>query len=149
VGDFTWSTLFGALVVLINGTAFGVWLKTRPRMAEIQSHREESEAARLGARVDTLEKMVDRLHSKIDQERAEHDALITVMRHRLNNSREVLRSMITLLRVAPEKVSVALDRIEAMMAEQEKQEAAEKAAFHAVRLAAVAATDDRVRGTSV
>lgn len=138
VGGFTWSAFFGLLAVLINGTAVGIWLRTRPRMAEIASLRDESEAVRLATRVDTLEKMVERLHAKIDQERAEHDALMSIMRHRVANSRATLKAIVMMLRVNPDKVADALNQIDSMLAEQEAAERDERAAFDRARMAAAA-----------
>jgi phage shock protein A len=126
------------LAVLINGTAVGVWLRTRPKMAELQNQRDESESARLAARVDTLEKMVDRLHAKIDQERAEHDALMAIMRHRVANSRATLKAIVMMLRVNPDKVTEALNQIESMIGEQESAEREEREAFDRARMSAAA-----------
>ena len=41
VTNFTWSAFFGLLAVIINGTAFGVWLKTRPVTRKIDVDADE------------------------------------------------------------------------------------------------------------
>lgn len=141
VAGWSWTTIMVTVLNVLVGGGLVAWIKTRPKMAEIQTQREESEAARLSARVETLEKMVERLHAKIDQERAEHDALMSIMRHRVANSRATLKAIVMMLRVNPDKVTEALNQIEAMLSEQEMAEREERAAFDRARMTAAAIKD--------
>lgn len=121
---------WGAVISLINlivGGALVAWVKLRPKMRELNQTAEERLRDDLIARVEKLER-------KLDEERAHHDAIISLMRHRLNNSDQCVDALLMLLRTAPEKVTEAIATIEAMRERQRSNEATERAAIHAAAI---------------
>lgn len=66
VTNFTWSAFFGLLAVIINGTAFGVWLKTRPAMKKLEIDREAGALATRGEDMDDMRKRISDLETKVD-----------------------------------------------------------------------------------
>lgn len=129
---------------LVLASAVAILLKAWQPFAALKQARELGETARLSARVEALEGMVERLHAKIDQERAEYDAMMSIMRHRVNNSRMALKSIVMMLRVNPDKVTEALGQIESMMVEQEAAEREEKAALDLSRMTAAAVKEGTI-----
>jgi len=132
VTNFTWSAFFGLLLTVINGTAVGIWLKTRPvsRKIEVDAHQ------RLR---DDLIGRVDKLERKLDEERAQHEAVVSIMRHRLDNSDQCIEALLLVLDDddLPPKLKRAVTAIKAMRERQRFDEALEKATIHAANVAAM------------
>lgn len=66
VTNFTWSALFGLIAVLINGTAFGVWLKTRPLMKQRENERELTALTARAEDMDDMRKRIGDLETKVE-----------------------------------------------------------------------------------
>jgi hypothetical protein len=128
VHGFTWTTALVGLLNLLVGGGLVAWIKQRPRMKEIQANADERLRTDLITRVEKLER-------KIDAERDRYEALIAIMRHRLNNSDQCIDALLMLLETAPERVADAVSMIKEMRSRQREAEAAEKAAFHAANIA--------------
>jgi hypothetical protein len=128
VHGFTWTTALVGLLNLLVGGGLVAWIKQRPRMKEIQANADERLRTDLITRGEKLER-------KIDAERDRYEALIAIMRHRLNNSDQCIDALLMLLETAPERVADAVSMIKEMRSRQREAEAAEKAAFHAANIA--------------
>lgn len=131
VTNFTWSAFFGLVVAVINGTALGWWIKTRPNMRKLDQDADQRLRDDLIARVDKLER-------KLDEERAQHEAVVSIMRHRLNNSDQCIEALLLVLDDddLPPKVKRAVTAIKAMRERQRSDEALEKATIQAAQIAA-------------
>lgn len=128
VHGFPWATVLFALANLLCGGAFVAWVKSRPRLKEIEQSTEEKLRADLLTRVEKLEQ-------KLEEKEAQHAAEMAIMRHRVNNSDQCLDALLLLLEQSPGKVKDAVARIKDMRARQREAEATEKAAFHAAAIA--------------
>jgi len=126
---FTWTTALVGLLNLLVGGALVSWIRSRPRLKEIEVDADSDLRKDLLKRVETLER-------KLDEERAIHEAQIAIMRHRLNNSDQCIDALLMLLETSPDKVSEAVGMIKEMRARQREAEAQEKAAFHAAKISA-------------
>ena len=135
VTNFTWSAFFGLVVAVINGTALGWWIKTRPNMRKLDQDADQRLRDDLIARVDKLER-------KLDEERVQHDAVLAIMRHRLNNSDQCIEALLLVLddEDLPPKVKRAVTTIKLMRERQRTDEALEKATIHAAQITAKADT---------
>lgn len=133
VTNFTWSAFFGLVVAVINGTALGWWIKTRPNMRKLDQDADQRLRDDLIARVDKLER-------KLDEERVQHDAVLAIMRHRLNNSDQCIEALLLVLddEDLPPKVKRAVATIKLMRERQRTDEALEKATIHAAQITAKA-----------
>jgi hypothetical protein len=131
VTNFTWSAFFGLLAVIINGSAFGIWLKTRPTNRKLDIDADQRLREDLISRVEKLER-------KLDEERAQHEAVVSIMRHRLNNSDQCIEALLLVLDDddLPPKVKRAVTAIKQMRDRQRSEEAVEKATIQAARIAA-------------
>lgn len=128
VHGFNWTAVLVGILNLLVGGGLVAWIKQRPRMKEIEISAEERFRTDLATRVEKLEK-------KIDAERDRYEALIAIMRHRLNNSDQCIDALLMLLETSPDKVAEAVQMIKEMRARQREAEATEKAAFHAANMA--------------
>lgn len=128
---FGWGAIFGLLNLLLGGGILTAWVKLRPKMRELEKNAEEKLRDDLIARVEKLEK-------KLDEERVSHEAEMTVMRHRLNNSEQCLDALLLLLKAAPNKVAEAVKHIEEMRVRHKSEEALEKGAIVAAKIAVAA-----------
>lgn len=124
VHGFTWTTALVGLLNLLVGGALVSWIRSRPSLRQIEQTAEDK------LRKDLLTR-VEKLEQKIDAERDRYEALIAIMRHRLNNSDQCIDSLLLLLEQSPNKVKEAVAMIKEMRARQRDAEATEKAAFHA------------------
>lgn len=124
VAGFTW-TAAGVWTLVAGGVtaAIGAWIKSRPKMREIEAGTEEKLRSDLIVRVEKLER-------KLDEKEAQHTAEMAIMRHRVNNSDQCLDALLLLLEQSPSKVKEAVAKIKEMRERQRVAEAAEKAAFH-------------------
>jgi len=131
VSGFSWTTAFvGLLNVLVAG-ALVAWIKGRPKMRELEKTADEK------LRDDLLTR-VTKLEIRLEEERAQHDASMSVMRHRLNNSDQCLDALLMLLETSPEKVTEAVAIVKTMRERQRIAEALEKAAIHAAKISVTA-----------
>ena len=143
VTNFTWSAFFGLVVAVINGTALGWWVKTRPNMRKLEVNADQQFRTDLLARVTKLEAELKetRTHyeERIDRLSAANDAAERIARHQLNNAKMRFRALVMLLKRLPnppEGLTAILNDIEAMEHEQSLAEAAEKGAVAAAKITA-------------
>lgn len=136
VTNFTWSALFGLLAVVINGTGLGIWLRTRPNMKKLEVDADQRLRDDLLTRVEKLER-------KLDEERAQHEAVVSIMRHRLNNSDQCIEALLLVLDDddLPPKVKRAVTAIKEMRVRQRETEAIEKATIAAAKITATSFSD--------
>lgn len=133
-GDFTWTAAgawasFLALVGIIVRQV-GPWRK-------ISVDAETVFRDNLIARVEKLERDLQRKDQEGEQLRRLHNAERAVDRHRINNLQQCFDAMLMMIDAAPEKAAEIVTKIREMRAEQLKAEALEKAAVHEVAINAV------------
>lgn len=137
VAGFTWTAAgaWGAFLTLL-----AVVVKQWVPIKRMTISADEKLRADLISRVEKLERTLDdeRAQRKADEarERANHEAVIALMRHRLNNSDQCIDALLMLLKSSPEKVREAVLMIEEMRTRQRLEEAAEKASIHAAHIVA-------------
>lgn len=127
VTNFTWSALFGLIAVLINGTAFGVWLKTRPATRKLDYDRESN-------LLELVTKRLEALEAKLEAERARHEAERSLDRHRINNMDQALNYLFLVFEKRPDQAAEVIQAVKEMRARHLEAEAMEKAAIHAAAL---------------
>lgn len=135
---FGWGAVVGILNLILGGGAFATWLKNRPKMREIAQVAEKTLQDGLLARVTALESANTAQGLRFETERAQHEATMAVMRHRLNNMTMCLDALLLLIEQDPSKAADAAVKIREMRAQQMAAEAAEKAAVRAATIAATA-----------
>lgn len=134
VTGWTWTTKLVALLnVMVGGGIGAAWIRSRPKMRELEKSAEE----RLR---DDLINRVEKLERKLDEERTQHEAVVTLLRHRLNNSDQCIDALLMLLEAAPDRVPEAVSKIKEMRARQRTDEAIEKGAYLGAKTAAAGAT---------
>ncbi len=133
--------LAGLNILFGTGTlgAFAVWIKTRPKMREISLTAEEKLRDDLMKRVEKLEADAAAAAINREAERAQHEAAMQIMRHRVNNSDQCLDALLLLLKTSPDKVDQAVGHIEAMRARQKEEIALERGAQAGAKVATTAA----------
>lgn len=127
-----WGAIFGLLNLLLGGGAFATWLKNRPAM---QLNRQTAEEK---LRDDLIER-VGKLEQDAKVERAQHEAVVSLMRHRLNNSEQCLDLLMALLEQAdelPERVRKAITLTKELRQKHKDAEALERSTMQAAVLAA-------------
>jgi hypothetical protein len=134
-----WGAIFGFINLVLGSGAVVAWIKLRPKMRELNQSAEERLRDDLMARVEKLETAVEGAAALLQAERAQHEAEMTIMRHRVNNSDQCLDALLLLLKAAPEKVDQAVKHIEEMRERQKKEIAAEKGAQAGAKVATTAA----------
>lgn len=134
-----WGAVLNAVELILGGGALTAWLRTRPKMRELNQTAEEKLRDDLIARVQRLEADAVTNAALREAERARHEAEMSIMRHRVNNSDQCLDALLLLLKTAPEKVDQAVQHIETMRARQNAEIAAEKGAQIGAQVAATAA----------
>ena len=157
VTNFTWSAFFGLLLTVINGTAVGIWLRTRPKMKELDQSADDRLRDSLLARVeklesdltaqrvfyeDKLDKLTAAHDAKFEKLQAEYEGAAQIARHELANAKMRFRALVMLLKRLPnppEGLTAILADIEAMEAEQARAEAAEKGARAGAKIAGTGA----------
>lgn len=123
----------GLLAVIVR--QWGPWMTIAQggRRADIEG---------MGRRIAELEKRLDLQQvthdRKIEAERAQHDAEISIFRHRMNNLDQCLTMLLMLIEQDPDKAREAAARVRSMRERQEADERAEKAAISAARVQATA-----------
>lgn len=129
---FGWGAVFGFLNLLGIGGILTAWVKLRPRMRELEKAAEEKLRDDLIARVERLER-------RLEEERTQHEATMSIMRHRLTNSDQCIEALLLVLDDddLPPKVKRAVNAIKAMRDRQRGEEALEKATIQAAALARV------------
>jgi hypothetical protein len=140
VHGWTWSAGLLSLLNLIVGGAVVAWIKQRPRMRELEQSGEKTLQEGLLTRVTALEAANTTQALRFEAERAQHEATMAVMRHRLNNMTMCLDALLLLIEQDPSKAAGAAIRIREMRSQQMAAEATEKATVHAATIQATAAT---------
>jgi len=137
IHGFSLNSALLMIIAIINGTAVGHWIKNRPAMRKLG--KEADEKLR-----DDLILRIEKLEQKLDEERASHDAVVSLMRHRLNNSDQCIEALLLVLDDddLPPKVKRAVAAIKAMRERQRSDEAIEKATIHAARIVATASAEE-------
>lgn len=77
---------------------------------------------------------IEKLESKIDQQRVSYEAEIGVLRHGLNNVTACLDALLLLIEAAPEAAREHAARVRKMMADQAATQEREKAVIRAARI---------------
>ena len=131
VTGFSWTTIMVTLLNLLVGGGLVAWVKTRPKMRELEKTAEEKLRDDLISRVEKLERQGE-------EERARHEAVVAIMRHRLNNVTQCLDALLMLIEQDPLKAQEAAARVREMRSRQEAAEAAEKTALHIANITAKA-----------
>ena len=134
-----WGAIFGLLNLLLGGGVVTAWVKLRPKMRELEQTAEGKLRDDLMDRVRKLEADASTQAALREAERARHEAEMSIMRHRVNNSDQCLDALLLLLKTAPEKVDQAVHHIEAMRARQREEIAAEKGAQAGAQVAVTSA----------
>lgn len=140
---FGWGAVFALLNLILGGGVFASWVRSRPKMREIQRSAEEKLRDDLIARVEKLESRLEetRTHyeSKLEKLGADYEVAQRTARHELNNVKMRFRALVMLLKRLPnppEMLVAILADIESMEAEQMHAEALEKGAVSAAKIAA-------------
>ena len=136
VSGFSWTTVFTLLLNLLVGGALVGWIKTRPKMRELEQTAEERF-------IDTLSKRVSNLEDDLKNERIRHDAEASLLRHRANNSDQCLDALLLLLESMddlPDRVKRALGSVKEMRVRQKQEEALEKGAMKGAQLTQIVNT---------
>lgn len=137
VQGLTWTGgLLAILNLLVGG--FGVaWLKSRPAMRKIDKDADQKLR-------DDLIHRVEKLERKLDEERASHESIVALMRHRMNNSDQCIEALLLVLDDddLPPKVKRAVAAIKVMRERQRTDEALEKATINAARIAVAGAAKE-------
>ena len=139
VSGWSWTTAMVGLLNLLVGGALVAWIKQRPKMRELEQTAEGKLREDLMERVRKLEADAATQAAIREAERARHEAEMSIMRHRVNNSDQCLDALLLLLKTAPEKVDQAVHHIEAMRARQREEIATEKGAQAGAQVAVTAA----------
>jgi hypothetical protein len=140
-GVWTGVILAGIGVISLVIRQWGPWkiIDGDQRRADIEG---------MGKRIAELEARLDRQttqhEAKLDQERAQHSAEIQIMRHRMNNLDQCLTMLLALIELDPERAREAAARVRQMRERQEANEAAEKSAIAAARIAPLATPEERL-----
>lgn len=92
----------------------------------------------MGKRIADLERRLDQQQvsheRKIEAERAQHEAELSIFRHRMNNLDQCLTMLLMLIEQDPDKAREAAARVRTMRERQEADERAEKATINAARV---------------
>jgi hypothetical protein len=154
VHGWSYGSIGIALLNVLLGGGLVAWIKSRPKMRELEKQSEEKLRDDLISRVTKLEsdlkeqrtyyeEKLDKLSTaydtKVDRLQAEHEAAARIARHELGNAKMRFRALIMLLKRLPnppDGLAAILDDIEAMEAEQGRSEAAEKGAVSGARIIA-------------
>jgi predicted glycoside hydrolase/deacetylase ChbG (UPF0249 family) len=135
---FGWGAIFALANLLLGGGVVTAWVKLRPKMREIAQTAEEKLRDDLMERVRKLEAAAEAQAAAREAERARHEAEMSIMRHRVNNSDQCLDALLLLLKTSPDKVDQAVHHIEAMRVRQREEIALEKGAQVGAIVAAAA-----------
>ncbi len=135
-GGWSWTTVLVGLLNLLVGGALVAWIKQRPKMRELEQTAEAKLRDDLMERVRKLEASAEAHAIAREAERLRHEAEMSIMRHRVNNSDQCLDALLLLLKTAPDKVAEAVGHIETMRSRQREEIAVEKGAQTAVASAA-------------
>jgi hypothetical protein len=142
---FSWGAA-GIWVLVALGSGFAWWIRTRPKMHEIDKTAEATLITALSARVDKLELALteqrDYYERKLEQLNLIYDADKRVSRHELGNVKMRFKALIMLLKRLPDPPSMLIEilaDIETMEAEQNRAEALEKGAQSGVGITPKAA----------
>lgn len=131
---FTWTSGLLALANLLIGGVFVALIKTRPALKKIANEREANLLTERAEQMEAMQKRVDALEVKLEQERVRHEAERALDRHRLNNMDQCLNYLFMVFEKMPEKVPEAMSAVKEMRARQIETETLEKAAIHAAAI---------------
>lgn len=134
----TWLTIAGMVIGAIGTAGIGGMLKTwldHRRGTRKQSDDVAMElVGKLETRVESLEGKLGEADEAMKQERARCDAELGVHRHRINNQRTLIYSLLHLFDVPATRRKAMLANVRAELAAMEQAEAAEKGIIAAAPL---------------
>lgn len=129
----------GAIVAIVAGilgsAGLGGVLKTW--LDHQRGKRKQTDDVAMGL-VEKLEKRIEKLEADLDLERARCDAELRVLRHRMNNQRTMIYSLLHLFDVPAGKRKDMLAGIRTELAALEQAEATEKGAVVAATIESAA-----------
>lgn len=126
---------WGVLIILVTAMV-RLW----PAMTKLSTDREKT---LLAARADDnadLRQRVEDLETRLEQDRARHEAQRRIDRHQINNLTQCLDALLLLLEVAPEKAADHVAKIKAMRERQAANETLEKSAVQVASIHAANGT---------
>lgn len=88
---------------------------------------------------------IEKLEARLDEQRVSYEAEVKILRHQVNNLNSCLDAILLLIEAAPERAQEHVARIREMRAEQNKAEAAEKAAVTSAKIVAAGAAVQEVK----
>lgn len=161
---FGWGAIIALLNLILGGGVVAAWIKIRPKMREIERSAEEKLRDDLMARVirveDQLEKeragraedrrqleqKIDRqrelYESKLDAERARHEAAEMLSRHKVRNLEACLSAFLWMAEKRSDNIPEVVADIRRMRAEQEAAEAAERGSVAGAKIIAAGVVPD-------
>jgi hypothetical protein len=134
----TWVTIAGMVFGAVGTAGIGGMLKTW--LDHTRGTRKQSDDVAMGlvavleTRVGTLEGKLEDADEGMKQERARCDAELGVHRHRINNQRTIIYSLLHLFDVPAGRRKEMLANVRAELAAMEQAEAAEKGIIAAAPL---------------
>lgn len=133
MGIPTWVSIFGVIFGAIGTAGIGGMLKTW--LDHTRGKRKQSDEVAM-ALVERLEARVAVLEGSLEQERTRCDAELGVHRHRINNQRLIIYSLLHLFDVPVARRKEMLANVRAELAAMEHAEAHEKGIIAAAPLTA-------------
>lgn len=141
VTGVTWTTVLMGIANLLIGGLLVQIIRTRPALKKIANEREANLLTERAEQMEAMQKRVDALETKLESERARHEAERALDRHRLNNMDQCLNYLFMVFEKMPEKVPEAMSAVKKMRAEQLQAEAVEKATIHAATIKKAESTE--------
>ncbi len=120
---FTWTTAFVGILNLLVGGVLVAIIRSRPALKKIANEREANLLTERAAEMVSMRASIAKL--EVD---------LAVERHKNNNQRVMIYSLLHLFDMTPAKRKEALANIRADLAAMERAEAAEKGAIHAAKI---------------
>jgi hypothetical protein len=161
---FGWGAIFALANLVLGGGVVATWQKNRPKMREIERTAEQKLRDDLMARVirveDQLEKersgraddrrqleqKIDRqrelYETKLDAERARHEAAEMLSRHKVRNLEACLSAFLWMAEKRSDNIPEVVADIRRMRAEQEAAEAAERGSVAGAKIIAAGVVPD-------
>jgi hypothetical protein len=132
----TWANIIIAVVGVIGTAGIGGMLKT------LLDHKRGVRAQSDGVALDLVKQLSERvktLEAAREQDHAKCEAELQVHRHRINNQRTMIYSLLHLFGLPPDQQTEAVKRVREDLARLEQAEATEKAIIASAPLAGVGA----------
>lgn len=111
---------------LALATLIAVLLRAWQPFRKMNLEREAGEVTRLTAQVTGLADELKTVRADVARERQAHERQMTLMRHRLNNEKQALDMLLTLLELRPERVDEVVAKVRSIRAENDRNIALER-----------------------